>query len=110
MREITDVNFKETLDTENVLLVVDFWAEWCGPCKTLTPIFHELSDEYESNENVMFCSANVDVATELPSIFGIRNIPTILFIKNGEVVDKQVGMSTKIKLQDKVDNILNKEG
>lgn len=99
--EITDANFEaEVLNSEKVTMV-DFWAEWCGPCRAIAPIVEELAGEYEGKAQVG--KVNVDENPEVASKFGIRNIPTILFIKNGEVVDKQVGAVPKSVLAGKID-------
>lgn len=99
--EFTDANFKEkAIDTEGVA-VVDFWAEWCGPCRMITPIIEELSKEYEGK--AMIGKVNVDENPEVSMKYGIRSIPTVLVLKNGEVVDKQVGVTTKQKLVDKIE-------
>lgn len=100
---ITNENF-ESLKNGNLPLVVDFWATWCGPCRAIAPIIEELANEYDGKLVVGKCDVeeNDDLAME----FGIRNIPTILFFKNGEVVDKHVGAATKSKLQEKFDALL----
>ncbi len=92
---ITNSNFKE-LTNEGKLVVADFWAEWCGPCKMLGPIIDELSTEFEGR--VTIGKVNVEDEQDLAVQFGVRNIPTVLFIKNGEVVDKQVGAVPKTAL------------
>ncbi|WP_349835237.1 thioredoxin, partial [Bacteroides fragilis] len=86
--EITDNNFKDIL-AEGSPVVIDFWAPWCGPCKMVGPIIDELAKEYEGK--VIMGKCDVDENSDLPAEFGIRNIPTVLFFKNGELVDKQVG-------------------
>lgn len=101
--EITDNNFQE-FQSEGKLVVVDFWAPWCGPCKVIAPIIEELAEEFK--DQVVIGKCDVDENTELPAQYGIRNIPTILFFKNGEVVDKQVGASTKSVLTDKIKGLL----
>lgn len=99
--EFTDTNFKEkAIDTEGVA-VVDFWAEWCGPCRMITPIIEELSKEYEGK--AMIGKVNVDENPDVSMKYNIRSIPTVLVLKNGEVVDKQVGVTTKQKLVDKIE-------
>lgn len=100
---ITNENF-ESLKNGNLPLVVDFWATWCGPCRAIAPTIEELANEYDGKLVVGKCDVeeNDDLAME----FGIRNIPTILFFKNGEVVDKHVGAATKSKLQEKFDALL----
>ena len=101
--EITDKTFEELLNSDKPL-VVDFWAEWCGPCRMISPIIDELSSEYEGRVNIG--KVDVDSNDEIVSQFGVRNIPTILFFKNGAVVDKQVGAATKAALTAKVDALL----
>ena len=100
---ITTENF-ESLRNGDKPLVVDFWATWCGPCRDIAPIIEELANEYDGKIVVGKCDVeeNDDLAME----FGIRNIPTILFIKDGVVVDKHVGASTKSKLQEKFDKLV----
>ncbi|MCB0611874.1 MAG: thioredoxin [Phaeodactylibacter sp.] len=82
-------------------VLVDFWAEWCGPCRMIGPIIEELSKEYEGK--VVVGKVNVDHNPEVSMKFGIRSIPTVLILKNGEVVDKQVGVTTKKVLVDKIE-------
>ncbi len=98
--EFTDTNFQETaLDKEGVA-VVDFWAEWCGPCRMITPIIEELSAEYDGK--AVIGKVNVDNNPNISTKYGIRSIPTILILKNGEVVDKHVGVTTKQVLDQKI--------
>jgi thioredoxin 1 len=101
--EITDATFEEFVNGDKPL-VVDFWAEWCGPCRMIGPIVEELADEYEGK--VIIGKLDVDSNDETVAKFGIRNIPTILFIKAGEVVDKHVGAGTKAMLEEKIKKIL----
>lgn len=101
--EITDSNIQGYLDGDK-LVVVDFWAPWCGPCKVIAPIIEELANEYDGKAIIGKC--DVDENADLPATYGIRNIPTILFFKNGEVVDKQVGAVTKSVLIDKINNLI----
>ena len=101
--EFTDSNLKEYIAGDK-LVVVDFWAEWCGPCRMITPIIDELAKEYEGK--VAIGKMNVDDNTETPEAFGIRNIPTILFFKNGELVDKHVGMIQKSALEEKINALI----
>ena len=100
---VTNENFAE-LKNSDLPLVVDFWAPWCGPCRMIAPIVEELAKEYEGRVNVAKCDIEEceDIAAEL----GIRNIPTLLFIKGGQVVDKLVGAQSKTKLQEKIENLL----
>jgi len=100
---ITDSKFDELLQS-NKPLVVDFWAEWCGPCKMIGPIIEELALEYEGK--VTIGKMDVDDNNEVPTRFGIRNIPTLLFFKNGHLVDKQVGAAQKSALAQKVEALL----
>ena len=95
---ITSENFA-SLKGGDLPLVVDFWAEWCGPCKMISPIISQLADEYEGRMVVGKC--NVEECEEIAAEYGIRNIPTILFFKNGQMVDKFVGAASKAKLQEK---------
>jgi len=101
--EITSQNFQELM-AQNKPVVMDFWATWCGPCKKVAPLVEELASEYEGQAIVG--KVNVEDEDDLASQFGIRNIPTILFIKNGEVVDKQVGACPKSVLEDKLKALL----
>lgn len=100
---ITDSNFDELLKSGKPM-VVDFWAEWCGPCKMIGPIIEELSHEYE--DKVIIGKLDVDDNNDITSRFGIRNIPTILFFKDGVQVDKQVGATQKSVLVQKIEAIL----
>ncbi len=91
--QFTDSNFKETvLDTEGIK-VIDFWAEWCGPCRMVGPIIEELSKEYDGK--ALIGKVNVDENPDISMKYGIRSIPTVLILKDGVVVDKQVGAAPK---------------
>ncbi|TNF45850.1 MAG: thioredoxin [Bacteroidetes bacterium] len=102
--EITDANFQELVMNSDKPVVVDFWAEWCGPCRMVGPIIEEMHKEYDGKAVVG--KVNVDFNPGVASQFGIRNIPTILFIKNGEIVDKQVGAAPKNLFTSKLDAML----
>ncbi len=98
---VTDANFEEIVLKSDKPVLVDFWAEWCGPCRMVGPIVEELAKEYDGKAVVT--KMNVDENAEVTAKYGIRNIPTILFFKNGEIVDKTVGALPKGKLAEKLD-------
>ena len=100
---ITNENF-ESYKNGELPLVVDFWATWCAPCRMIAPIIAELAEEYDGKVVVGKC--DVEDADEIASEFGIRNIPTVLFFKNGELVDKQVGAVGKPAFVEKVEKLL----
>ncbi len=102
--EITDANFEELVTKSDKPVLVDFWAEWCGPCRMVGPVVEELSNDYEGKAVVG--KVNVDMNSGVSSQFGVRNIPTILFFKGGEVVDKQVGAVPKSVLDEKLKALL----
>lgn len=101
--EITSQNFNEVI-AQDKPVVLDFWATWCGPCKKIAPLIEELAAEYEGK--AIIGKVNVEDEDGLASQFGIRNIPTVLFIKNGNVVDKQVGACPKSELENKLSALL----
>lgn len=102
--EITDANFEELVLTSDKPAIVDFWAEWCGPCRMVGPIVEELAKEYEGK--AVIGKVNVDFNNEISVKYGIRNIPTILFFKNGQLIDKQVGAVPRNVLEEKLKSLL----
>ncbi|WP_291725726.1 thioredoxin [Bernardetia sp.] len=101
--EATQATFKELINTDQPVLV-DFWAEWCGPCQMMTPIVNELSKDFAGKAKI--AKVDVDSNSELTVEFGVRNIPTILIFKNGEVVEKIVGTTTKKELEDRIGKLV----
>ena len=99
--KVTEANYKE-LTKNNELLVIDFWAPWCGPCRALAPIIEELATEYAGSIAIGKC--NVDDNTQLASYFGIVSIPAIYFIKNGKLVDSHIGYCNKATLKAKIEH------
>jgi len=98
--EVSDANFDEVVINAEKPVLVDFWAEWCGPCRMVGPIVSEIGEEFK--DTALIAKVNVDQNAGVSAKFGIRNIPTILFFKNGEVVDKQVGAVPKTTLTEKL--------
>lgn len=101
--EITDANIAG-LEAEGKPMILDFWATWCGPCQMVGPLIEELAEEYAGK--IIIGKVDVDANSELPSKYGIRNIPTILFLKDGKLVDKLVGAQSKAKLQEMAEKLL----
>ena len=102
--ELTDATFEALVLKSDKPVIVDFWAVWCGPCRMVGPIVQEIGDEY--GDKILVGKLDVDHNPQVARQFGIRNIPTILFFKNGEVVDKQVGAVPKQKLVEKLEPLL----
>lgn len=103
LREITDATFQAVL-AEGKPVVVDLWAPWCGPCRMMGPVMNELAEEYEGR--VIVGKMNVDDNEEVPSNFNVMNIPTLLFFKNGQLVNRHVGAARKADLQPLFDALL----
>ncbi len=101
---ITDANFDEIVLKSDKPVLLDFWAEWCGPCRMVAPFVEQIAEEFEGKAVVG--KVDVDSNPGVASKFGIRNIPTILFFKNGEVADKQVGAVPKASLVAKLEALL----
>ena len=99
--EITDASFDEVVLKSDKPVLVDFWAAWCGPCRMVGPIIEEIATEYEGKAVVG--KVDVDANQEFAAKYGVRNIPTVLLFKNGEVVDKQVGVAPKSTYTQKID-------
>lgn len=94
----------DTLLTEKEVVVVDFWAPWCGPCRTLGPIIESVQQDL-NDENVGVVKINVDEATDLAVKYGIRSIPTVMFFKNGQLANRTVGVSSKMEIEGIIDSL-----
>jgi len=103
-QQVTDANFQEIVMNSEIPVMVDFWAEWCGPCRMVGPIMDQMSGEYEGK--ALIVKLDVDSNPGTAGQFGVRNIPTVLFIKGGEVADKQVGAVSKDKYAEKLDALI----
>jgi len=101
--EITDANFDQVIASDQPVLI-DFWAEWCGPCKMIAPLVEELAGDFQGKAVVG--KLDVQENSVVPSRYGIRNIPTLLVFKNGQLVDKQVGVVPKTVLAQKLNNAI----
>ncbi len=101
--KVTNENF-ETYKSGSLPFVVDLWARWCGPCRALGPVISELAEEYDGRIVVGKC--DIEECEEIPTEYGVRNIPTLLFFKDGQLVDKFVGAAPKTTLKEKFDALL----
>lgn len=100
--DLNESNFKEI--TKEGISLIDFWAPWCGPCRMLAPVIEELAKEYEGKANI--CKVNSDEEQNLTIKYGVRSIPTMLFIKDGEVVDTLIGSQNKQAISDKLNSLI----
>ena len=100
--ELTPANFEEV--TKEGVSMVDFWAPWCGPCRMIAPVIEELANDYDGKAKI--CKVNTDEEQDIAVKFGIRSIPTIMFFKDGKMVDQVVGAQSKAALSQKIDALL----
>lgn len=100
---VNDSNFDNLVMQAERPVVVDFWATWCGPCRMISPIVDQMAEKFAGKVDIFKC--NVDDSSDAPSKFGIRNIPTILFFKNGEMVDRHVGAISQADLEKKIESL-----
>ena len=101
---VTDSNFKEMILEAQMPAVVDFWATWCGPCRMISPIIDAMAEKFEGK--VLVAKCNIDDAVDVPTQYGIRNIPTILFFKGGELVDRLVGAVPQAEIESKINSLI----
>lgn len=103
-KAVTEATYSEIVEATDKPVMIDFWAEWCGPCRMIAPVVEELSTEYEGKVIVLKC--DVDENPEIAQKFAIRNIPTLVFLKKGELVDKLVGAVQRSKITEKLDALI----
>lgn len=104
--EVTD-NTLESVLNEKEITVLDFWAPWCGPCKMLGPVIDDLSNQFKDNEKINIVKVNVDENSGAAVKYGIRGIPTVIFMKNGEIVERFSGFKPKNEIEEKINNMLS---
>lgn len=102
--KITKDNFNEEVVNSELPVLIDFYADWCGPCKMMSPVVEELAGEYEGKAKVV--KINVDRESEIAEKYGVMSIPNFVFIKNGKLVDQQIGATAKAKLVQKLDKLI----
>lgn len=102
--ELTNYNFENQIKKTNKLILIDFWASWCNPCQILTPIIEELEKEYK--ETILIAKVNVDNNQDISKKYEIRSIPTLLFFKNQQILDKIIGVVTKEEIKKKINNLI----
>ena len=103
-KAVTEATYSEIVESTDKPVMIDFWAEWCGPCRMIAPIVEDLSTEYDGKVVILKC--DVDENPEIAQKFGIRNIPTLVFLKKGELVDKLVGAVQRSKITEKLDAMI----
>ena len=102
--ELTDATFDDTINNSDVPVLVDFWAPWCGPCKMMTPVIQEISNDYAGKAKI--CKLNTDDARDSAMEFGISAIPTLILFKNGQIEKKWVGLTSKNNISEAIDELL----
>lgn len=102
---VAEDNFKSEVENFEGVVVIDFWAEWCNPCKQFSPIFEKVSDNYDDKDEIKFVKINIDNAKSLAAKYEIMSIPTLMVLENGEVIKKKIGLMKEKDLKELIDNI-----